>query len=427
MENVIRRESLIAKSKVREVFTPYSPVKSCDLLSGREGEIISLLSSINTPGQHALIYGDRGIGKSSVANIVGELVQNSLGYSVYTKKCSSGDSFKDIVSEILGSQGYNTNCTESIAEHNESKGAKAGLAVFSGNLKSIRKTIEKIDISENYLSPSWVAKELKDSKSLLIIDEADVIKCEDSKLKLAEFIKHLSDYESKLKVLIVGISETGRDLVSNHKSVERCINEIFLAPINILELKNIVEKGEKALNLNFDGEVVEDIVDISGGYPHFIHLIALKCAEEVIASGRKNIDSSILNMALEIAVDSSDGGLRRAYEYAIRKNTNKSKIILLGAALCHPKGFLVSELYEMITEVITKDISRGVVSATLSKWVNDEHVDIFIRVERGHYRFSDPRLMSFIKMVNGFSYDQCSVVADILKSEYSKRYLENEV
>lgn len=64
------REKLIAKSKVREIFTPSRPVRTMDLLRGRDGNVRRLIEILNTPGQHALLFGDRGVGKSSIANIV---------------------------------------------------------------------------------------------------------------------------------------------------------------------------------------------------------------------------------------------------------------------------------------------------------------------------------------------------------------------
>lgn len=425
MENIKRKQQSIANSGVRDVFTPFSPIKRSELLSGRESEISSLLGSISTPGQHALVYGDRGIGKSSVANIVCELAKDLQNLRVYIKKCSSFDDFTSIVSDLLADNGHNVLCIETTNEHNESKGANVGIPAFGANLSSTRKKFDKLSLSRQFSSPSWVAKELQDCKSLLVIDEADVLAGEDTKLKLAEFIKHLSDYESSLKVLLVGISKTGHDLINNHRSVERCLKEIFLPPIGITELRNIVETGAQRLNISFDDAVIDDIVDISGGYPHFVHLIALKCAEEIIVKNERSVNSSVLSEALKIAVEFSEGGLRRAYEEAIRKNTDNSRKILLGAALCHPKGFLVSELLEMTNEVVDKSIKKITISNCLSRWSSGKQTAILIKIGRGHYRFSDPRLMSYIKMVNGFTYDEQSLIADILKAEYAKRYVPN--
>ena len=61
----LRRESLIAKSKVRSIFTPHQPIVSQDLFFGRSKSVSKLIENINTPGQHAILYGDRGVGKSS--------------------------------------------------------------------------------------------------------------------------------------------------------------------------------------------------------------------------------------------------------------------------------------------------------------------------------------------------------------------------
>lgn len=56
-------------SGVREVFTPHNPVTKQEYLHGRESVVSRIIKATNTPGQHALLYGDRGIGKTSVANI----------------------------------------------------------------------------------------------------------------------------------------------------------------------------------------------------------------------------------------------------------------------------------------------------------------------------------------------------------------------
>ncbi len=272
-----------------------------------------------------------------------------------------------------------------------------------------------------------MAKVLKDNRSLLVIDEVDVLCHNEDKLKLAEFLKHLSDYESSLKVLIVGISKTGRDLVCNHRSVERCLNEIALQPIGVTELRNIIKKGEEKLSLHFDDNVIDDIVDISGGYPHFVHLIALKCSEEAITGGANVISPTDLDKALKLAAKFSEGNLKRAYEESIKKNTDNSKKIFLAAALCHPRGFLVSELVEMTNQVVDAKLGKNVITNCLSRWVKNLELNVITRVERGHYRFSDPRLMSYIKMINGFTFDKRSIVADILKNEYSKRYVSDDL
>ncbi len=73
----IKKERLIKDSGVREIFTPNKPVNVVDLFFGRKELAKSIIESINTPGQHLLLYGDRGVGKSSLANITVLVLEKS--------------------------------------------------------------------------------------------------------------------------------------------------------------------------------------------------------------------------------------------------------------------------------------------------------------------------------------------------------------
>ena len=61
-------------SKVSKVFTPGAPVSENDLFAGRRGEINKVFDAINQVGQHAVIYGDSGVGKTSLAKILASCV-----------------------------------------------------------------------------------------------------------------------------------------------------------------------------------------------------------------------------------------------------------------------------------------------------------------------------------------------------------------
>ena len=62
-------ERRLNESGVRNVFTPHTPINQESLFRGRSSEVQQILSTLNTPGQHVLLFGDRGVGKSSLANI----------------------------------------------------------------------------------------------------------------------------------------------------------------------------------------------------------------------------------------------------------------------------------------------------------------------------------------------------------------------
>ena len=60
-------------ARVGEVFTPGAPVDRFALFAGRTPQIMSVVDAINQRGQHVVLYGERGVGKTSLANILAEV------------------------------------------------------------------------------------------------------------------------------------------------------------------------------------------------------------------------------------------------------------------------------------------------------------------------------------------------------------------
>ena len=70
----LNREKKIAESGVRDIFAPHRPIAEGNLLFGRQTEVRSIIETLNTPGQHVLLYGERGVGKTSIANVISSLM-----------------------------------------------------------------------------------------------------------------------------------------------------------------------------------------------------------------------------------------------------------------------------------------------------------------------------------------------------------------
>ena len=167
-------------------------------------------------------------------------------------------------------------------------------------------------------SPSWVAEQLKNLKGLFLVDEIDSLKHQDDKKKIAELVKLLSDENSPLKILLVGIAESSFDLTAGHPSVQRCLRETRLGRMKSDELSEIITKGQKKIKLNFSQDAQERIVSVSSGYPHFTHLLALKAAEDAIAENKRDISLEDVERSTTRAVEDAEGSLKRTYDDAAR-------------------------------------------------------------------------------------------------------------
>ena len=53
---------------VTEAFSPGAPIKEQQMFAGREAEARTLVDAVLQRGRHAIVYGERGVGKTSLAN-----------------------------------------------------------------------------------------------------------------------------------------------------------------------------------------------------------------------------------------------------------------------------------------------------------------------------------------------------------------------
>jgi hypothetical protein len=219
------------------------------------------------------------------------------------------------------------------------------------------------------------------------------------KLKIAEFIKILSDSDSSFKILVVGVAETGGQLIENHESISRCLRETSLRRMSNDELKLLITEGPKKLGLHFSNPVIDEIAKLSAGYPHFTHLLALKCAENAIAGDYSQIDMKHLRDARHSAVQDAEGTLKRMYDKAVRSSSTEMYGIVLRAAASFDKSeFSARDLREAINKQTGVEISQQALNNYLRKLVSEDSSTILRRTGKGMYRFNDPRMPSYIKI-----------------------------
>lgn len=397
----LEREKKILASSVRNVFTPYQPIMDRDLFFGRSKEVSSIIQQLNTPGQHSVLFGDRGVGKSSLANIAAEILKTLKNGNLVKKRCDSGDSFLTIVENLLNEVGIDIQISSSQKE--KAEGGKAGvkIPVFEAGVESKSTDIISIEgVKERANSPSWVADKIKGLNALFLLDEIDVINREE-KWKVAELVKQLSDEGSPLKFLIVGIAETSAELTSGHASVQRCLKETPLKKLTDDEVRQIIKVGSEKLNLSFAPSAIRKIVKVSAGYAHFAHLLALKASEKAIGEGRADISLGHITEATDDACGDAEGSLRTAYNDSVRSsNTEEFKKILISAASIGDEEFTAAELRRAYSKLWKTEVQQGWLNNYLQKIVSDDDRSILRRLAKGVYKFNDPRMPSYIRLAN---------------------------
>lgn len=388
------------KAKIVDVdlyFTPSKPIEAYTHLKGRDDEVKHILSTLTTAGQHCMIYGERGIGKSSLAlsTLEGGRETGIFSQPFFIKRCDKKTKFKDIIQQPA------IYLDEDYAAQKKETTTKTGiglnlLKLFRADVAvEIKKTIEKED-----LTASKVSQAFADMEGILLIDEFDVVE-DNVKHEVAELIKQLSDSDSKLKILLVGIASDGGSLIAGHQSVNRCLHEIKLSRIEDKYLYEIITTGEAGLNITFNDDVKDKIVEISNGFPYFTHLIGKESAEISLTDHKNPIDQDVLTKALQKAVVNTEGLLKRAYEEAVTSSrTDVYPYILFAAAKFADNRFTIQEWIAQIKEDTGIQYNNNGMSNYIGRFTREDKGKIITKAARGVYRITDPRMPSYIRMVN---------------------------
>jgi len=367
---------------------------------GRKDEVRKLLDYLTTPGQHAILYGERGVGKSSLARVVSQHFYKRMADDNQVVWCANDDTFENILSGSLISAGYDIDKEKHIETKKESGGVDASALVVKGKVTLERTKQITYGSLSGKLTPSKAAKALRKSDGILIVDELDRIKPEEVS-KLAETMKLLSDCRSPFKMLLVGIASNISELIDGHKSVERCLMQTKLHPMSDSELKEIISKGEEICAISFSELVVKQIVQLSAGYPHFAHLLALKSGELSILDKTRKVNHLHLRQAIATAADESDETLKIQYQkFARPGKLDMKKMILISLAKLGGTEYTTKEIRDMLERLFSYECTSSAVSQNMRGLASNNSDTILMRIKNGIFRFNDPRMVNYIRIVN---------------------------
>lgn len=72
-------------------FSPSAPIASKALFAGRHEQMSELINIAYESGQHAVIYGERGVGKTSLARVMKEVFDTPTAWTSFVRGIACGD------------------------------------------------------------------------------------------------------------------------------------------------------------------------------------------------------------------------------------------------------------------------------------------------------------------------------------------------
>ncbi len=308
------------------VFTPSAPVRQKDLFAGRMKQIAALLDTLGTPGQHAVVYGERGVGKTSLVSTFGAIV-GSTNAPLVRENCHADDTYARIWSRAL----------ESVETSIVRKALGFTDAEFQ-EVKTLLSQVMRYDEKGNpTATPDEVVRVLRKVHQpiVFVFDEFDQLTDESVSRGFAETIKALSDYVAPVKVVLVGVADSVDSLISAHGSIERALRQIRMPRMAESELVEFINKATEQLGMTCAEDAKLRLVRLSQGLPHYAHLLGLHSVRHAIVLERPEVNLASLDAGIAAALDSTEQSHVNAYLQATSSNRPDAlfKQVLLACAL----------------------------------------------------------------------------------------------
>jgi hypothetical protein len=84
------------------MFTPSTPIAVAEFFSGRKKEIGQLFEAIAERGRHAIVYGERGVGKTSLSQVVPLMLPRGVRQVHHIRKAADpSDTFTSIWRKVF--------------------------------------------------------------------------------------------------------------------------------------------------------------------------------------------------------------------------------------------------------------------------------------------------------------------------------------
>jgi Cdc6-like AAA superfamily ATPase len=354
---------------VSRAFTPGAPVGELEMLAGRMAQLTDVVSAVSMRGQHVGLYGERGVGKTSLATVLAEYFGDSgirPDLQSVVVNCSTDDTFSTLWRHVFTELG-----------------------------------VDDVELS---FAPELVRRRLQalERPALVVIDELDRLEDDDALTGLSDTIKTLSDHAVPSTLVLVGVARSIGELVGEHASIVRALIQIEMPRMTVSELGEILINGCERAGISAKQDAIHRIAVLSEGLPHYTHLLGLHAGLWAVQNDRLEITLSDVQIAIPKAVDRHT--ILSDYQRATRSARKDALFaqVLLACALA-PKnqlGFFTSgSIRKPLHLIAGRRIDIPAFSNHLSQFLEPERGAVLQREgssRRYFYRFADPIFQPYV-------------------------------
>lgn len=375
---------------IRSAFSPSAPIDTQALFAGRTAQLGEIMSAMNQRGQHVVLYGERGVGKTSLANVMAEIARALKIHTIHIT-ANRDDNFQTIWQRVF-------------REVNISK-IERDLGFLNIEHETWTNLAGLIDDKAKPDDIRFFLQELG-QRRLIIVDEFDQAPAGLVSSPMAATIKSLSDHSTDSTLMIVGVADSVDQLMEEHASVERAVVQVRMPRMSEGELAEIIDKGLTRAEMSAQATASGRIVRLSQGLPHYTHLLTLHAATQAALANRGVMTGEDVDSAVSHAVKNVQQSILNTYHKATSspRRDNLYAEVLLACALSPTDAlgyFAPADVREPMSVIMKRRFEIPAFARHLKDLCQDARGPVLQRIgreRRFRYRFINPLMQPFVTM-----------------------------
>lgn len=377
------------RDRLSDVFKPGKAIDQYKLFAGRPQQINEITNAIRQPGRHVILFGERGVGKTSLARVLHEILMQKRIHATTSEpiNCDWSDNFSTLWHKTLRMIPVQS---------------KRADGTIDETVRTLADLLPQEDVTPNDVRSALNA--LVDA-SVIVIDEVNRLQDHSTKILLADTVKALSDTSVDTTLILIGVGDTVDELIAEHISIERSIVQVRMPRMKRSELIQIIDVGLEKIGMGIDLTSKDMIARLSQRLPYYTHYLGLYSGYSAIDAGRTFIEIQDVMNACGGVIENNYKLLGDFYKATRSSKKNNYEEVLIACALTEvdDMGFFApADVSDALSTIMGKPCSVTSYVRHLNEFYERGALHRIGEKYNYYYRFVDNLLQPFAIMYGIF-------------------------